>query len=618
MCKKLWYISSLVIISSLLFIVEIHAQQGNIICNLDGVVDDGEACDDGNNFNCDYCTNQCQPGPKLDFVLMAEGTFNMGHTRIRSARPVHRVELASFWISRREITNQDYSFCVDAGECSLPKNRTGCTYRQDDSENLPVNCVSWTQAKEFAEWCGTALNLPTEAQWEYAAKDQGSDIEYPMSEDPSCDTANFRGCGNQTNAVCSTGNRNIHRGMIAQNASGLCDMGGNVKEWVYDTYTSYRNFTHEQGAAYHVEGRRGRNKVIRGGSYLDRSNKLQTGYRNRFKSNRFSKDLGFRVACVEGECPIAELSVCGNGDQEQGEECDDGNLETESCDYGLESCVVCAADCTEQDGAVAFCGDDIIQGDQEECDDARETERCNSNCTTARCGDGIFNETAGEECDDGDRDDLNECKNDCTLPFCGNGEVEVGEECDDGDRDDLNECKNDCTEPFCGNGVVEVGEDCDDGDVDDANECPNNCTLASISFSQNFTEGEIHTPSRQCEAWKDFQNSINADQIYNRIRIYGSQDEIGRSCEGAGANTLCQALRQNIRVSVPCDGRIWSTGRCFNRDHGEDRVQITTNGNNCSCSDDAYTVRPCIGNQNWGGLGETCDASTQTLSVECE
>ena len=95
MCTKIYYIGLLTMIYSVFFVSDLYAQ-GNVVCDLDGVVEEGERCDDGNAFNCDSCTNDCQPGPQLDFVLMVEGSFSMGNARNRSARPVHDVDIDSF------------------------------------------------------------------------------------------------------------------------------------------------------------------------------------------------------------------------------------------------------------------------------------------------------------------------------------------------------------------------------------------------------------------------------------------------------------------------------------------------------------------------------------------
>lgn len=455
-----------------------------IICNNDGTVDDGEVCDDGNAFNCDDCTNDCQLGPRLDFVLMTGGQFDMGDDNIRGARPAHKVILDNFWISRQEITNQDYEYCVNAGMCSEPSNREeGCTYHDDDSGLYPVNCVNWKQAVEFAHWCGTALNLPTEAQWEYAAKDQGDTVEYPTIDAPNCGTANFKNCGNEAQPVCGHGADTIHWGMIVQNQSGMCDLAGNLSEWIFDTYISYKKFTHQNGEPYHVEGRRGRNKVIRGGSFNSRRSSLRSSYRGRYKSNLSSSTIGFRVACVEGDCPIVPLPVCGNTLEEEGEECDDGNLTTETCNYGEEACTVCAADCTLQAGEViGYCGDGVTQDEHEGCDDGNtvtevcdygltECGVCAADCTkqlgeTSYCGDSIVNDF--EECDDGNDSNADFCLNFCVINVCGDGfdgGIIQNEECDDENLDVGDGCDNLCRVEECGNGRTDANEDCDDGNT---------------------------------------------------------------------------------------------------------------------------------------------------------
>lgn len=103
--------------------------------------------------------------------------------------------------------------------------------------------------------------------------------------------------------------------------------------------------------------------------------------------------------------------ICGNGAVEAGEECDDGNTETETCMYGIPECSVCADDCVVKLGVTSFCGDGSVDG------------------------------ANGEECDDGNTLNGDGCSADCTRddngndPFCGNGNVDAGEECDDGNAD---------------------------------------------------------------------------------------------------------------------------------------------------------------------------------------
>lgn len=147
-------------------------------------------------------------------------------------------------------------------------------------------------------------------------------------------------------------------------------------------------------------------------------------------------DNGTPNHCAD-DCQGTTTSVCGNGIPEDGEACDDGEHNGEF-DY-------CNSECTGKQGAI--CGNHIVEGD-EQCDDGKETSDCNANCTTARCGDGIKNASAGETCDDGDKNgQLNHCNTTCNgivLPkTCGNGIVEEWEQCDEGPDMPKNDC-NDC------------------------------------------------------------------------------------------------------------------------------------------------------------------------------
>ncbi len=111
------------------------------------------------------------------------------------------------------------------------------------------------------------------------------------------------------------------------------------------------------------------------------------------------------------------------------------------------------------------CGDGNLDPG-EECDDGNDVDddACRNDCTLPSCGDGIVD--AGEECDDGNEVDDDACRNDCTLPSCGDGIVDDGEECDDGNDNNVDCCRNDCTLPFCGDGIVDARKNCDDDDGD--------------------------------------------------------------------------------------------------------------------------------------------------------
>ena len=144
---------------------------------------------------------------------------------------------------------------------------------------------------------------------------------------------------------------------------------------------------------------------------------------------------GFACSCNDGFAladdgfSCRDLNVCGDGIPRRGEECDDGNALTEICLYGEESCIVCAADCTLQQGQTSLCGDGVIDPDFEDCDadrtDAFECPYglescvlCSLACTNFEglpryCGDGALDEGFGEVCDDGNRIETDGCLNDC-------------------------------------------------------------------------------------------------------------------------------------------------------------------------------------------------------------
>jgi formylglycine-generating enzyme required for sulfatase activity len=155
------------------------------------------------------------------------GAFNMGSAEgSADEQPVHHVELASFWIDQREVTAGQYQACVDAKGCTAAGQSANCNAGRTDRTDHPANCVSWAQAQAYCVWAGK--RLPTEAEWEFAAR--GLDNrrfawgqEYP---DPS--RMNY---GNFIGATTPVGDFPLDVSFY-----GLFDMGGNVHEWTADYY----------------------------------------------------------------------------------------------------------------------------------------------------------------------------------------------------------------------------------------------------------------------------------------------------------------------------------------------------------------------------------------------
>ncbi len=164
----------------------------------------------------------------------------------------------------------------------------------------------------------------------------------------------------------------------------------------------------------------------------------------------------------------AVIAVCGNGQLETGEACDDGN--TTAGDG-------CSADCRSNE----TCGNGIVDAAAgEACDDGNTTagDGCSADCrSNETCGNGIVDAAAGETCDDGNTTPQDGCSADCRSDeTCGNGFVDPWETCDDGNTTAGDGCSADCrSNETCGNGYRDVNEECEDGNTLDGDGCSATC-----------------------------------------------------------------------------------------------------------------------------------------------
>ncbi len=201
------------------------------------------------------------PGPAgLDWVSLPGGTFTMGSDDGTGLRP-ERVRVGPFQIARTPATVAQYARCVKAGACAPPGSGGRCNWGVPGRDDHPVNCLDWGQAAAFARWAGG--RLPSEAQWEYAARGGGGARLRPWGDEPvTCARAVIKsadgdGCGRDaTWPVCSKPAGNTPQ--------GLCDMAGEVWEWTADDWHAAGVPAPEDGSPYRDGGRF---RAVRGGSF---------------------------------------------------------------------------------------------------------------------------------------------------------------------------------------------------------------------------------------------------------------------------------------------------------------------------------------------------------------
>mgnify|MGYP005832735771 FL=1 len=250
---------------------------------------------------CDGLDNQC-PGDAghgtVDegfgacgvMVAIPPGCFEMGDAFAEGwpdELPVHTVCLSAFEMDRHEITNAEYAQCVAAGGCAPPRSfdsysRQGY-YGDPIYANYPVIWMEWDQVLDYCAWAGK--RLPTEAEWEYAARGGLEGKRYPWGDTISSGDANYDMHVGDTTEVES----------YAPNGYGLYDMAGNVWEWVADwfdeNYYAVSPTDDPKGPA------NGQAHVRRGGSWDHSAFGLRTATRCDFcHVDRHGNNLGGRCA----------------------------------------------------------------------------------------------------------------------------------------------------------------------------------------------------------------------------------------------------------------------------------------------------------------------------------
>ena len=204
----------------------------------------------------------CPTCPEL--VVIRAGRFRMGCVSGRDCeddeRPVHEVEVPSFALGVYEVTFEEYDRFAAATGRDRPNDRGW------GRGGRPVMNVSWEDATAYASWLseetGERYRLPSESEWEYAAR-AGSTTRYTWGDDIGRNRANCDGCRSQWDD-----DRTAPAGSFAANAWGLHDMHGNVWEWVEDCWHENYARAPRDGSAWTSGGNCGR-RVLRGGSWVN-------------------------------------------------------------------------------------------------------------------------------------------------------------------------------------------------------------------------------------------------------------------------------------------------------------------------------------------------------------
>jgi formylglycine-generating enzyme len=233
-----------------------------------------------------FCKCGISQKPDDNMVLISSGAYIMGKNSATPSdwQPEHNVMINSFYMDKREVTNkQYYDFCV-ATNTPLPQFWGINEFRSGaDFPDYPVVGVSYFDAEKFARWSGK--RLPTEAEWEYAARGGMIGKNFPFGDQIDSAEVNY---GRKYKGIVKTGS-------FPPNGYGLYDIAGNVWEWTSDFYSSdyysHSPVENPKGPAT------GRFKVIRGGSWHSGPMCIQTYYRNGLSPSWVDFAVGFR--CVK-------------------------------------------------------------------------------------------------------------------------------------------------------------------------------------------------------------------------------------------------------------------------------------------------------------------------------
>jgi formylglycine-generating enzyme required for sulfatase activity len=445
---------------------------------------------------------------------------------------------------------------------------SGCT---DAANGWTDGIHSGCTAATFAGLTCTGYRLPTESEWEYAARGGTTGATYLGNLSgtvTNCTTAqaNLDGiawwCKN-------SGNRTQAVGSQSANSFGLSDMLGNVWEWTGDWY----NATYPGTVTDPFGAGAGSGRVHRGGSWSGSARDARAAYRYNASPGYRSSNLGFRLART------APFGSCGNGAVETGETCDDGNTVTEQCSYGNLSCTVCNASCQSVAGATAYCGDGLLDA-SEVCDEG-STNGVGSCSVACVCAAGYHLE--GGVC----TVDVRSCAlNNGSATETWNGSA-----------------YGTCTLTTCDSGYHPAGNACDADVV--------TCSKVNAATATQTWTGDDYGAcvATACDAGFDLVGGAcvtpsNSDGVKN-----GTETDV--DCGGA-SGFKCQYSRI-CSLAADCASNACSSGLCAYASAAGSCLR------NADCVTESCTVNSgtTLGTCNIGGGGAFCLVNSDCASANC-
>jgi formylglycine-generating enzyme required for sulfatase activity len=225
-------------------------------------------------------------------ALIPAGEFAMGRTRttaddqtnmrphiLLDDRPAHTVWVDAFQLDAHEVTNEQYGRFVNATRREAPYHWKHGRF-EEWTARYPVYNVNWDDANAYCAWAGG--RLPTEAEWERAARGGKSNLDFPWGAQADEKLGRF----------AATGPGPV--GEYPPNEFGLFDMAGGVSEWCQDWF---ERIYYKTSPARNPKGpETGMYKVIRGGAWSDEAARVTVFFRNWVRPNQRTPNLGFRCA----------------------------------------------------------------------------------------------------------------------------------------------------------------------------------------------------------------------------------------------------------------------------------------------------------------------------------